>query len=128
MLGILKNIVTKPTLRTHYSFIFPYLDYNLLNWSSAYPTNLDSLNVSNKKAVRIILSKKGREHAAPLFKELDILPLDGLIKLNCGTFMWKLDNNLLPQSNSGWFSLSNSVIKPEQVSHSQSKDWIYKKT
>ena len=109
MLGILKNIVTKSTLRTlYYSFIFPYLDYN---WSSACPTNLDSLNLSNKKAVRIILSKKGREHAGPLFKELDILPLDELIKLKCGTFMWKLGNNLLPQSNSGWFSLSNSVIR-----------------
>ena len=80
--------------------IFPYLDYNLLNWSSAYPTNLDCLNVSNKK---------GREHAAPLFKELDILPLNELIKLKRGTFMWKLDNNLLSQSNSGWLSLSNSV-------------------
>ena len=67
--------------------------------------------MSNKKSVRIILSKKGREHAAPLFKELDILPLDELIKLKRGTFMWKLDNNLLPQSNSGWFSLSNSVIR-----------------
>ena len=112
MLGILKNIVTKSTLRTLYYFIiFPYLDYNLLNWSSAYPTNLDCLNVSNKKAVRIILSKKWRGHAALLFKELDILPLDGLIKLKCGTFMWKLDNNLLPQSNSGWFPLSNSVIR-----------------
>ena len=113
MLGILKNIVTKSTLiRTfYYSFIYPYLDYNLLNWSSAYPTNLDCLNFSNKKAVRIILSKKGREHAAPLFKELDILPLDELIKLKRGTFMWKLDNNQLPQSNSGWFSLSNSVIR-----------------
>ena len=110
MLGILKNNVTESTLRTlYYSFIFPYLDYNLLNWSSAYPTNLDCLNVSNKKAVRIILSKKGREHAAPLFKALDILPLDELIKLKRGTFVWKLDNNLLPQSNSGWFSLSKRL-------------------
>ena len=79
MAGILKNIVTKSTVRTlYYSFTFPYLDYNWLDWSSAYPTNLDCLNVSNKKSVRIILSKKGREHAAPLFKELDILPLDEL--------------------------------------------------
>ena len=77
MLGILKSIVTKSTLRTlYYSFIFPYLEYNLLNWSSAYPTSLDCLNFSTKKAVRIILSKKGRERAAPLFKEFDILPLD----------------------------------------------------
>ena len=37
--------------------------------------------------------------------------LDELIKLKRGTFMWKLDNNLLPQSNSGWFSLGNSVIR-----------------
>ena len=97
MLEILKNIVTNSTLRTlYYSFIFPYLDYNLLNWSSAYPTNLDCLNVSNKKAVRIILSKKGREHAVPLFKEFDILPLDEFIKLKRDTFMWKLDNNMLP--------------------------------
>ena len=91
MLGIMKNIVTKSTLRTlYYSFIFPYLDYDLLNWSSAYPTNLDYLNVSNKKAVRIILSNKAREHAAPLFKELDILPLDELIKLKRGTSMWTI--------------------------------------
>ena len=112
MLGILKNIVTKSTLRSlYYSFIFPYLDYNLLNWSSAYPTNLDCLNVSKKKICKNYSIKKGREHAAPLFKELDILPLDELIKLKRGTFMWKLDNNMLPQSNSGWFSSSISVIR-----------------
>ena len=60
MLRILKNIVTKSTLiRTfNYSFIYPYLDYNLLNWSSAYPTNLDCLNFSNKKAVRIIQKRE----------------------------------------------------------------------
>ena len=37
--------------------------------------------------------------------------MDELIKLKRDTFMWKLDNNLLPQSNSGCFSLSNSVIR-----------------
>ena len=111
MLGRLKDLVAKSTLRTlYFSLIFLYLDYNLLNWSSTYPTNLDCLNISNKKAVRLILSKNGREHASPLFKELDILPLEEHIKLKRGTFMWKLDNNLLPQSNSTWFSLNNSVI------------------
>ena len=87
----------------------PFL--TLPNWSSAYHTNLDCLNISNKKAVIIILLKKGREHAATLFKELNTLPLDELIQLKRGTFMWKLDNNLLPQSNSGWFLLSHSVIR-----------------
>ena len=100
MLGILKYIVTKSTLRTlYYSFIFPYLDYNLLNWSSAYPTNLDCLNVSQQKSCKNHSIKKGREHAAPLIKELDILPLDELIKLKRGTFMWKLDSVIRKRLN-----------------------------
>ena len=42
ILGRLKDLVAKSTLRTlYFSLIFPYLDYNLLNWSSTYPTNLD---------------------------------------------------------------------------------------
>ena len=50
-----------------------------------------------KKAVRVIFSKHNREHALPLFKKLEILPLDELTKLKRGGFMWKLDKNLLPQ-------------------------------
>ena len=77
----LKEYVTQSTLKTlYYSFIQPYLDYNIINWSSAPPTNLDCIKVSTNKAVRTILSKRKREHALPFFKELGILPLDDLIK------------------------------------------------
>ena len=112
MLYKLKEIVSKSTLKTlYYSFIFPYLDYNLLNWSSAHSTTLDCLNVSNRKAVRIMLSKQKREHTTPLFKELEILPLEELIKLKRGTFMQKIDKNMLPLSTATWFNINNSVIR-----------------
>ena len=63
-----------------------------------------------KKAVRVIFSKHNREHALPLIKELEILPLDKLIKLKRGCFMWKLDKNLLPQPIASFFQINNSSI------------------
>ena len=107
----LKEFVTQSTLKTlYYSFIQPYLDYNILNWSCAPSSNLDCLKVSTNKAVRTILSKNKREHAPPLFKELDILPLDDLIKLRRASFMWKVKNNLLPTTMTSWFQINNSII------------------
>ena len=111
ILSILKEFVTQSTLKSlYFSFIHPYLEYNLLNWSSAYPSNLKCLKVSTNKAVRTILSKNNREHALPLFKKLDILPLDDLIKLKRSSFMWKLSKNLFPHSIDSWFSTNNSAI------------------
>ena len=81
MLSKVKDYVTISTLKTlYYSFIYPYLDYNIINWSSAAPTNLKILAISNKKAVRTILSKNRQEPSRPLFKQLEILPLDELIR------------------------------------------------
>ena len=34
----------------YYSFMNPYIDYNLLNWGMAAPTNLDPLNSKLKKS------------------------------------------------------------------------------
>ena len=107
----LKDLVTSSTLKSlYYSFVYPYLDYNLLNWSSASNSNLNCLRLSNKKAVRTMLSKNKYEHAAPLFKQLGILPLDKMIKLKRASFMWKLNNKILPKSTEKWFKKKNSLI------------------
>ena len=107
----LKEFVTQGTLRSlYYSFIHPYIDYNLLNWSSAPPTNLKCIELSIKKAVRTILSKNKRKHFLPFFKELNILPLNELIKLRRATYMWKLKNNILPSSLSEMFQINAAEI------------------
>ena len=111
ILNKLKEYVTLPTRKSlYYSLIFPYLDYNIINWSSAAPTNMNCLELSNKKAIRTNLSKDKREHTLPLFKELNILPLKELIKLRRACYMWKLKNEILPPSLSSWFKKNNSEI------------------
>ena len=100
MLSRVKDYVANSILKTlYYSFIYPYLDCKIINWSSAAPTNLTCLEISNKIAVRTILSKNMREPSRLLFQQLDILPLAELIKYKQGIFMWKTDHNQLPPLN-----------------------------
>lgn len=93
MLNKLKYHTTKHVLKNLYhTFIMPYVNYNILNWSSTSHTNIKPLVLIIKKAVRIIDSKNKYEHTLPIFKNLRILPLVEQIKLNQGHFMWKLYN------------------------------------
>ena len=71
-----RNIMTS----LYFSFIQPYVDYNILNWSATNKTNLECIRISLKKAVRIISFKQRLEHSAPLLQNLEILPLDHIQK------------------------------------------------
>ena len=115
LLSKVSNLVTKATLKTlYYSFIYPYLNYNLLNWCSAAPTNLNCLKISNKKAVRTILSKNNREPSLPLFKLLEILPFEELINFKQGQFMWKVDHSMMPSLNQSCYVQNNFEIYTRQ--------------
>ena len=91
----------------YYSFIQPYVDYNILNWSSTNTGNLECIRISFKKAVMIISLKIIPEHSAPLFKNLEILPLDQHMYRK-RSFMWKLDHNKLPTKLASKFTLNDT--------------------
>ena len=122
LLGKIRHYVPSSILRSlYYSFINPYIDYNLLNWGMAAPTNLNSINLKIKKAVRIISFKNSDHHTDPLFKELEILPLDKSIELKNAKFMWRLKNGFLPESLASNFrinersNVTNSISRLESL-------------
>ena len=115
MLNKVKSMVLASTLKTlYYSFISPYLDYNIINWSSAPNSYINILNNSNKKIVRNMKFYDNNESNS-IFKELEILPLDSLIKLRRGTFMWKLNNNFHPNPSSSWFKVNAAPVYNRRV-------------
>ncbi len=67
-------------------------------YSCATQTCLNKLIVKQKEAVRIICNAGYRDHTAPLFTQLRILPIDKLIKYNALKFMHSFARNLLPIS------------------------------
>ena len=122
LLAKIRHYVPSSVLKSlYYSFINPYIDYNLLNWGMAATTNLNSVNIKIKKAIRIISFKEPDSPTSPLFKNLEILPLEKSIELKIAKFMWRLYNGFLPESLSNNFrsndrtNFSNSLSRLESL-------------
>ena len=63
ILAKLRNYLSKKILRTlFYAFVQPRLDYGLLVWANATPTNLKPIKKNLQKAIRKILFKN-RNHS-----------------------------------------------------------------
>ena len=87
----------------------------------AATTNLNSVNLKIKKAIRIISFTEHDSPTAPLFKNLEILPLEKSIELKNAKFMWRLYNGFLPETLSNNFrsnvrtNFSNSISRLESL-------------
>ena len=98
ILGILyriKNIVHPKILHLLYnSLISPHLSYGILTWGYK---NTQSILKLQKKAVRIIAKAKFNAHSDPLFKDLCLLKIEDILKLQELKLYYKLKHNLLPR-------------------------------
>ena len=97
--GIISKVryyVNEQCLRNlYYSFIHSHINYNLLNWTSTYPTLINIINTKVKSAVRLISFKNKYEHTNPLFIKHKILPFKETIKYKQGNFLWKISNGYI---------------------------------
>ena len=108
ILAKMRHYVSENTLTSVYNaFIQPHIDYGVLSWASSTKTHLKKIDISLKKAVRVMSFKKRNDHSLPLFKHLNILPLDLNIRLQTACFIWKYVNDLLPSSINKIFKKQN---------------------
>ena len=63
-------------------------------WGCAKSVHLSPLKLIQKKIVRVITFSDRLAHTAPIFKQLNILPLDKLILHRIGLFMYKIQHNM----------------------------------
>ena len=100
-LGIISKLrynVPQHLLITIYSAFFkPHIEYCVNIWSCTCNTNLQPINVSMKKAIRLITFSKFDAHTDPLYKSLNILNLSNTLDLYLGKFMWEVNNTGLPK-------------------------------
>ena len=91
-----KYISTPYLLTLYYAFLYPYLNYCIEVWGSAATTRMQTLIKLQKASVRIITSSRYRDHTAPLFQKLGILPIDKLYIWKVLIFMYKFHHGLQP--------------------------------
>ncbi len=94
-------------LNLFYSFIQSHVNYNLLNWTSTYPTFINQIELKVKAAIRLISFKNKYEHTKPLFLKLNILPFMDMIKYKKGNFLWKLSKGYIKKPISDIFIQNN---------------------
>ena len=91
--GILYKIRDGLPLQTrlnyYYSFIYPYISYNIVVWGGTYSTCLQPLIVQQKRTIRIIKDAGYSEHSSPLFKELNLLKVVDIYKYYLLIYMFK---------------------------------------
>ena len=87
----------KTLVSLYYSFIYPYLNYCIHVWGSAFQTHLNKIFLLQKRVVRIIAGVNRRTHCKPLFETLGILPLSDIFKYNVSLFMYKFHHKKLPR-------------------------------
>lgn len=96
--GILYRINSSLTpqarLSFYYSFVYPYLSYNISVWGSTHSYLLNSLFITQKRIVRNIDGSPYRAHTSPLFKKYSILKVhDIFIYIVCCRMFNKRDDD-----------------------------------
>lgn len=113
-LGIMnkvKYILSTAHLKLLYqTLVEPYLNYCCIVWASPEKsTALEFLHKLQKRATRIIKYAMYREHSKPLFKQLNILNIYDLCRLQTVTFVFKFFNCLLPSRYTTYFTKTNEM-------------------
>lgn len=117
ILSKLKHYLPQHILKTLYqTLVVPHFSYCSIIWSGTRDTNLKPLIILQKKAVRHISHAAPRDHTNLLFKDLNVLKINDIIRVNLATFTYKAWNGLLPNAFHNYL-ISNSDIHHHNTRH-----------
>lgn len=80
------------------SLVMPHITYCLEVWGNTYKTNLHSLTVLQKRAIRIVHNAGFRDHTNALFLKSKALKFVDLVNFYTLQVLYKAYNNMLPNN------------------------------
>ena len=94
MINHLKSLIPMYLKRSlYFAHIQSHLSYCINIFGSTYPTHMLQLFKIQKRALRILTNSDYQAPSDPLFKDLKILKLFDLVKLEIGTYVYKNKNS-----------------------------------
>ena len=118
ILSKLRYYVNEKTLITLYNaFIQPHINYGICAWGSAAKSNVNKIDNSSKKAVRIMNFKNKYDDTLNLYKEMGILTVNLSIKFNNTKFIWQCINGKNPECIQQIFKLDTINLAINSTSH-----------
>ena len=84
-----RHVLSRKHLTTlYYSLVYPYLAYGVTLWGSTYPTHLSKIIIRQKKVVRIIAGAHYNAHTGPIFRNMRLLKLEDIYKLQVSRYVF----------------------------------------
>ena len=102
---------TKILLMLYYALVYPHLQYSIIDWGCACKTHLAPLQVIQNKILRCISHTKIKQSVSPKYKQMKILKLYDIHKMELAKFMFKLKNQLLPENFNPLFVSVSAIHK-----------------
>ena len=98
-------------MKLYNTFVLPHLNYCNIVWATASKTNLKSLNVAQKRALKIALDLPWRTPSVKVFQESGALSISNINKVQSSIFMFKYKYNMLPMSFKNRYHLQSDTHK-----------------
>lgn len=106
----MKHIIPKEYMRTlYFSIVYPYLSYGIPIWGGTYNIHKNKMITIQKRAVRVLSNAKYNAHTDPLFRELKILKLADIYRVEILKIVVRHLNNNLPEPISKLFILNSEI-------------------
>ena len=82
MMSRVKHFVSRKTLRSlYFAFVHPHIIYGITLWGATFDKGLSRIKTLQKKAIRLITGASRMDHCEPRQRELGILKVDDLYKV-----------------------------------------------
>ena len=87
----------------YHSLFESHLHFGSIIYGASNPRNLSSIEILQRKAIRVLTRSRYNAHSDPLFRKHSILKLGDLIQLDQSIFVRQFKNGKLPESFLGFF-------------------------
>ena len=85
------------------ALVYPHLQYGIIDWGCVCKTLLAPLQVIQNKILRSISHAKIKQSVSPKSKQMKILKLYDIHRMELAKFMFKLKNQLPPENFNSFF-------------------------
>ena len=94
----------------YYALVYPHLLYGILSWGSASESIMKKVRGVQNRIIKIMkFLPFGSCDLKPIYEELKILQVDDIYRLELGKFMYKFNNDLLPENFQEYFKYVRSI-------------------
>jgi len=94
-----RYVSLKMLVSFYYSLIYPYLNYGIISWGSAYKTVLDKILSQQRKCIRCIFFLNRSNDPSPYFKLLGIITIENINKLRVALLTYQILNKSINSFN-----------------------------